>query len=56
MKDSLRKPKPTLESLLADRQVVTGRMVIDGLKARAKRQEEFARAVEFEARNKKNLG
>ena len=45
------KPKPSLESLLATCQVVTGKQVIDGQKAKAKQLEEFAQAVEFEQRN-----
>jgi len=49
--DFLKKNKPTLESLLATCQVVTGKQVIEGQKAKAKQLEEFALAAEFEQRN-----
>ena len=45
------KPKPSLDSLLASSQVVTGKQVIEKQKAKAKQLEEFARAMEFEERN-----
>ena len=53
MNDSLKKSKPTLESLLASSQVLTGKQVIEGQKAKAKQLEEFAQAVEFEERHKR---
>ena len=51
MNDSPKKIKPSLESLLADSQVVRGKQVIEKQKAKAKQLEEFARAMEFEERN-----
>ena len=51
MNDSLKKNKPTLESLFATSQVVTDKQVVEGQKAKAKRLEEFAQAMEFEQRN-----
>jgi hypothetical protein len=48
------KIKPTLDSLLATNQVLTGKQVIEKQKAKAKRLEEFAQAVEFESRNKRS--
>ena len=51
MNDSPKKIKPSLESLLADSQVVTGKQVIEKQKAKAKQLEEFAQAGEFEQRN-----
>ena len=53
MNDFPKKIKPSLESLLASSQLVTGRQVIEGQKAKAKHLEEFAKAVEFEERNKR---
>ena len=51
MNDSPKKTKPSLESLLASSQVVTGKQVIEKAKAKAKQLEEFAQAAEFESRN-----
>ncbi len=53
MKDSQRKPKPTLESLLAENKVLTGKEVIQRQKAKEEQLAEFAKAVEFESRNRK---
>ena len=53
MTDLQKKTKPSLESLLADSQVVTGKQVIEKQKAKAKQLEEFAQAAEFELRNNK---
>ncbi|MBU3537926.1 MULTISPECIES: hypothetical protein [unclassified Polynucleobacter] len=52
MTDLQKKTKPSLESLLATSQVVTGKQVIEMQKAKAKQLEEFAQAMEFEMRNK----
>jgi len=49
--DSPKKIKPSLESLLASSQVLTGKQVIEKEKAKAKQLEEFARAMEFEQQN-----
>jgi hypothetical protein len=52
MSDSPKKrPKPSLESLLADSQVLTGKEDIEKLKEKAIQAEEFAKAAEFEERN-----
>ena len=51
MNESPKKIKPSLESLLADSQVVTGKQVIEKQKAKAKLLEEFAQAMEFEERH-----
>jgi len=53
MKDSQRKPKPTLESLLAENKVLTGKDVIQKQKAKEEQLAEFAKAVEFESRNRR---
>ena len=55
MKDSLGRSKPTLETLLADQQVVTGKRLIE-LERLAKQEAEKQRellqeAIEFEQRN-----
>lgn len=47
MKDSLKKPKPTLESLLKDRSVVTGREVIKRAEELDRQKREFDESVEF---------
>jgi hypothetical protein len=41
---------------LVDSQVLTGKQVIEKQKAKAKQQEEFAQAAEFEARNQQTRG
>ena len=51
MSERIKKTKPSLESLLASSQVVTGKQVIEKEKAKAKQLEEFARAMEFEQQN-----
>jgi len=51
MKNRVPKPNPTLDSLLASSQVVTGKQVIEEQKAKAKQLQEFALAAEFEQRN-----
>ena len=53
MKDFKRKSKPTLESLLTDKKVFTGKEVIQKQKAKEEQLDEFAKAVEFESRNKR---
>jgi len=53
MKKILKKPKPSLESLLAESKVFTGREVIQRQKAKDEQLAEFTKAVEFEARNKR---
>lgn len=57
MSDSLKKkPKPSLESLLADSQVITGKQVIEKLKQKEAQAEEFSKTAEFEERNQRNGG
>jgi len=51
--DSPKKTKPSLESLLASSQVVTGKQVIEKEKAKTRQLEEFAQAMEFEQRNQR---
>ena len=57
MKDSLEKGKPTLESLLNDKQVVTGKHLIKKQKEaalEAARQKAILdEAIEFERRNRR---
>jgi hypothetical protein len=53
MKEFQKKPKPTLESLLADYKVLTGKEVIQRQKAKEEQLAEFAKAVEFESMNKR---
>lgn len=58
MKDSLGKSKPTLDSLLKDQQVITGKKLIERnrlAKEDADRQKAILEeAIEFERRNRKN--
>jgi hypothetical protein len=51
MSDSQRKPKATLESLLINSKVITGKTMIERQKAKEVEQELFQRAIEFEERN-----
>ena len=57
MKDSLGRSKPTLETLLADQQVVTGRKLIElerlAKQEAEKRRELLQEAIEFEQRNRR---
>lgn len=53
MKESQKKSKPSLESLLAENKVFTGKEVIQRQKAKEEQLAEFAKAVEFESRNKR---
>ena len=53
MKDSQRKNKPTLESLLSDSKVITGKELIKRTKAKEKELELLNQAIEFEKRNRK---
>ena len=48
-----KKPKPTLESLLAENKVLTGKEVIQRQKVKEEQLAEFAKAVEFESRHKR---
>jgi hypothetical protein len=54
MNDSQKKPKATLESLLIDSKVITGKIMIERQKAKEVEQELFREALEFEERNRKN--
>jgi hypothetical protein len=51
---SIKKPKPTLDSLLAESQVLTGKQVIQKIKEQEKRQKEFEKSVEDEMRNRRS--
>ena len=57
MKDSLGKSKPTLESLLNDQKVVTGKKLVERQRIaeeEAKRQKAILdEAIEFERRNRR---
>lgn len=53
MKDSLKKPKPTLESLLKESQVITGKDLIRRRQDKDKELALFKEALEFEARHRK---
>jgi hypothetical protein len=53
MKDSLKKPKPTLESLLKESQVITGKDLIKRQEDRVKELTLFQEALGFEERYRK---
>jgi hypothetical protein len=48
--------KPSLESLLKDSQVITGKDLLQKAKAKELEIEQFNKSVEFEERNRKNRG
>jgi len=54
MKDFLKKPKPTLESLLSESQVVTGKDLIKRKEDKDKELALFQEAQEFEERHRKS--
>lgn len=54
MNDSLKKTKPTLESLLKNSQLQTGKDLIKRIKDKELELEVFKQSVEFEERNRKN--
>lgn len=54
MSDSQKKAKATLESLLSDSSVITGKTLIERQKAKEAEQELFQKALEFEERNRKS--
>jgi hypothetical protein len=54
MSDSQKKAKATLESLLSDSKVITGKTMIERQKAKEVEQELFQKALEFEERNRKS--
>lgn len=53
MKDSQGKAKPTLESLLSENQVITGRKLIERIKEVEKQKALLQEAIEFEQRNRR---
>ncbi len=56
MNDSLKKVKPSLQSLLRESQVLTGKDLLQKAKAKEHELELFKQSVEFEERNRKNRG
>lgn len=54
MSDSQKKTKPTLESLLAEGQILSGKDVIEQNKLKEKELQLFQEALEFEERNRKS--
>jgi hypothetical protein len=46
-------PKKTLDDLLSNKDVITGKEVIHNLKEQEKRQKEFENSVEDELRNRR---
>ncbi len=56
MKDSLKKPKPTLESLLKESQVITGKDLIKRKEDKDRELALFQEALDFEKRHRKPKG
>ena len=56
MRDSLKKPKPTLESLLSEHKVITGKDLIARHKEAEKQKAILEEAIEFEQRNRRTRG
>lgn len=54
MSDSQKKIKPTLETLLLDGQILSGKDVIEQNKLKERELEIFQEAQEFEERNRKS--
>ena len=54
MKDSLKKAKPTLESLILDSQVITGKDLIKRHKEEERQKALLQEAIEFEQRNRRS--
>ena len=54
MSDSQKKAKPTLETLILEGQIVSGRDVIEKNKLKEKELKLFQEALEFEERNRKS--
>ena len=54
MNDFLGKNKPTLESLLKDQQVLTGKDLIKRHKEEERQKALLQEAIEFEQRNRRN--
>ena len=53
MKDSQRKAKPTLESLLSENQVITGKELIKRHKEAENQKSILRDAIDFEERNRR---
>jgi hypothetical protein len=53
MKDSLKKPKPTLESLMKESQVITGKDLIKRKQDKEREMVLFEEASDFEKRHRK---
>lgn len=53
MKDSQKKAKPTLESLLLESQVITGKDLIKRYKEEERQKALLQEAIEFEQRNRR---
>lgn len=56
MRDSLKKPKPTLESLLKESQVIAGKDLIKRKEDKAKEMALLQEAIDFEKRHRKPKG
>ena len=56
MKQLPKRFKPSLESLLKDSQVLTGKDLLQKAKAKELELEQFNKSVEFEERNRKRRG
>jgi 3-methyladenine DNA glycosylase AlkC len=53
LKKTIKPPKKTLDDLMKDKSVITGKEVVHNLKELEKRQKEFEESVEDELRNRR---
>ena len=53
LQKKVRPPKPTLNDLLLDKSVLTGREAVQRIKGKEILRKQFEEAVEFEVRNRK---
>ena len=51
---NIKPPKKTLDDLMRDESIVTGKKVIQELKDKEIRQKEFEDSIEFEQRNRRS--
>lgn len=53
-KKTIKPPKKTLDDLMKDRSIITGKDVINNLQELEKQKKQFEESIEFEERNRRN--
>lgn len=56
MKELPKKPKPTLDSMLQDNRVITGKKLIEQREEAERQKSILQEAIEFEERNRRQKG